>query len=296
MEWNELAEPVRAFLDYRLFEISGTAITLATLLTILGIIIGGYVLARVLEAMLARTFRLRGVEESGTTHLMTSILRYGILATAFAVALGTAGIDLAALFATGAVFAVVAGFAMQNIAENFVAGVILMAERTLKPGDVIEIDGRVVQVTRLGIRATVVRSRDDEDLIVPNSILIKNTVKNYTLKDSFYRLRTQVGVLYGSDMREVRDTLERTAQEISWRLPEFDPRIFMQEFGNNAVIWELSVWMSDPWRALIRRNQLNEAIWWAFKEKGIVIAFPQLDVHFDGPVVESLGKLSGRAA
>jgi small-conductance mechanosensitive channel len=185
---------------------------------------------------------------------------------------------------------------MQNIAENFVAGLILLGERTLKPGDIIDVEGAVVKVTRLGIRATVVRSRDDEDLIVPNSLLVKATVKNYTLKDSVYRLRTQVGVVYGSDMKQVRSILERVSREIPWRLGEFEPRIFMTEFGNHSVNWDISVWIADPWRALIRRSELNEAIWWSLKDEGIVIAFPQLDVHFDPTVVQSLRGLGPRAA
>src|SRR4030095_8726722 len=95
-------------------------------------------------------------------------------------ALHLAGIKLGAVFAAGAVFAVGLGFAMQNIAQNFVSGVILLVERSIEPGDVIEVNTQVVRVHQMGIRATLVRTLDDEDMIVPNSILVQTTVKNYT--------------------------------------------------------------------------------------------------------------------
>jgi small-conductance mechanosensitive channel len=111
---------------------------------------------------------------------------------------------------------------------------------------------------------------------------------NYTLRDSMYRLRCKVGVVYGSDMRVVREVLETTAREISWRIGDKDPVILLAEFGSSSVDWEVSVWMDDPWRVRRAKSELNEAIWWALKEAGITIAFPQLDLHFDEPVVEAL--------
>ena len=210
----------------------------------------------------------------------------------------TAGIDLTALFAAGALFAVGLGFAMQSIAQNFVAGVILLGERSIKPGDILQVEGKFVKVLEMGIRASVARTRDGEDLVIPNAVLIQTTVTNYTLKDSAYRIRVPVGVTYGSDMKLVKDTLTTVADKVSktWAVAGHDPLVVMTEFGNHAVNWEVRIWMNDPWKALPATSALYEDIWWAFLEKEIVIAFPQLDVHFDPPVVESLARSAGQAA
>ncbi len=128
------------------------------------------------------------------------------------VAMRTTGIRLDALFAAGAVFAVGFGFAMQNIAQNFVSGVILLFERTIKPGDVIEVGGQIVKVQQMSIRATIVRTLDEEDVIVPNSSLVQSNVKNFTLEDNIYRVRVTVGVSYSSDVPKVKAALEGCAR------------------------------------------------------------------------------------
>jgi small-conductance mechanosensitive channel len=140
----------------------------------------------------------------------------------------------------------------------------------------------------MGIRTTVARSRDDEEIIIPNATLEQNAVKNFTYQDSIYRLRAQVGVAYDSDMRRVMDTLRRAADALDWRVKTKQPLIFMSAFGDSSVTFEVSVWMNDPWRAPQARSDLMEAIWWALKEAGITIAFPQVDVHFDPDVVAAV--------
>jgi small-conductance mechanosensitive channel len=142
------------------------------------------------------------------------------------------------------------------------------------------------------MRATHARTLDDEEIIVPNSVIAQSTVTNYTMRDSFYRLRCPVGVTYGSDMALVRRTLEGVARTTEWRSPTKEPVVLMTDFGSSSVDWEVSVWIDDPWQFRRRRSALNEAIWWALQEAGITIAFPQLDVHFDPPVVRGLQALS----
>jgi len=107
-----------------------------------------------------------------------------------------------------------------------------------------------------------------------------------------YRLRCPVGVVYGADMKLVREVLEQTAQDIPWRMQSKDPVILLTAFGSSSVDWEVSVWMDDPWKVSHAKSNLNEAIWWALKDAGIIIAFPQLDVHFDRPVLEAIRPVS----
>jgi small-conductance mechanosensitive channel len=287
----EQLQGVYRSLEIRLFEIAGTPITLATLLTLLLIVVATFWFSKVAQKGLARALKLRGIAEGGTIHATTRLLHYVIIAAGLGVALQTIGINLGALFAAGAMLAIGIGFAMQNIAQNFVSGVILLAERTIKPGDVLQIEGQFVRVSQMGIRATIAKTLDDEEIIIPNSSIVQATVKNYTLRDSFYRLRTVVGVTYSSDMRKVRETLERVAFDLSWRSAEKEPVVLLTEFGSSSVNFDVSVWIDDPWRMMRRRSALNEAIWWALKEADVTIAFPQVDVHLDEPVIESLRKL-----
>ena len=275
--------------DVPLFEISGTTVTVATLVSFLVVIVVTFALASVLQRWVARVFSTKGQQDQGTAAVASRLVRYLVLLVGLGIAVHNLGINLTALFAAGAVFAVAIGFAMQNISQNFASGVILLLERAIKPGDILEVEGRMVRVLDMGIRATTARTLDEEDIIIPNSLLVSATVKNYTLKDSMFRLRTQVGVVYASDLALVRSVLTAVAESLPWRSREYGPRVQLKEFADSSVNFELSVWMEDPWSTQQRRNELNEAVWWALKEAGVTIAFPQLDVHFDSEFVESVG-------
>jgi small-conductance mechanosensitive channel len=228
-----------------------------------------------------RWLRSRGIDEEGTLSTSKRLLHYGVVLLGIGIAIQAIGINLGALFAAGAIVAVAVGFAMQNILQNFVSGVILLAERSITESDVLEVDGRVVRVQRMGTRATVARTRDDEEIIIPNSTLVQSSVTNYTLADSLYRIRTTVGVAYGSDMDRVMEVLRLAGESVPGRVQEKGPLVLLLEFGNSSVDFEVSIWARDPWAARVTRSDLNMTIWRKLKEAGITIAFPQLDVHFD---------------
>ena len=294
---RELLQIVSAGLDLELFVIGGTQVRVSTLLTVIVVLIVTLWVSRVLRMLVERTLSKRGARP-GDIGTISALLRYVVLILGFGIAFDTAGIDLTALFAAGALFAVGLGFAMQSIAQNFVAGVILLGERSIKPGDILQVEGKFVKVIDIGIRASVARTRDGEDLVIPNAVLIQTTVTNYTLKDSSFRIRVPVGVTYDSDMPLVKETLAVVAEKVSnvWAVSGHVPLVVMTEFGDNSVNWEVRIWMNDPWKALPATSALYEEIWWAFKDKGIVIAFPQLDVHFDPPVTDGIARPKGQAA
>jgi len=294
---GELLQATREVLDTVLFRIGDTAVSLSTLLTSVIVILLTFWVSRILRRLAEHTLSRRG-GRPGLIGTVTGLIHYTVLAIGFGVALDTAGVDLTALFAAGAIFAVGLGFAMQSIAQNFVAGVILLAERAIKPGDIIAVEGTIVKVAEMGIRASIAQSRDGEDLIIPNSTLIQTTVKNYTLRQSIFRIRIPVGVTYGSDMELVHATLLEacTALDADWFSSDIPPAVMMTGFGDNSVNWELAVWIDDPWEWRPATSAVHSAVWSAFKEKGIVIAFPQLDVHLDAPVVDSIDRLARRSA
>lgn len=278
---TEFFHSLQTILRTELFAIAGTPINILTLITFAAILLISAAASRGAQKAMRLFLERRGVRDAGTVGVLTRLTHYGVLGTGVAVGFNVLGINLAALFAAGAVLAIAIGFAMQNIAQNFVSGVILLSERSIKPGDILEVEGTMVKVVSMGMRATVGRTLQDEDLIIPNANLVQATVKNFTLRDPLYRIRTTVGVSYHSDMRLVRDTLMKAAREIPERSPGKEPTVLLVDFGTSSVDFEVSIWVETPWTARVGRSTLNTAVWWALKDAGITIAFPQVDVHFD---------------
>ncbi len=288
---------VPSFLAVELFRIGNTPVNPASLFVALFVVLLSWLASAAVRYLLRSSLRRRGVSyDEGGVWVAERLFHYLVLLTGLLVALNTVGVKLEGLFAAGAVFAVGVGFAMQNIVQNFVSGVILLIERSIQPGDVIEVNSQMVRVQEMGIRATLVRTLDDENMIVPNSILVQSTVKNYTYKDDVYRLRITVGVHYDSDLMAVRATLEKAAAASEFRLESHAPRILLLGFGASSVDYEISVWIDDPWNHRVLASRLRENIWRGLKSAGIVIAFPQLDVHLDAPVAKGLAALASRAA
>ncbi len=270
---------IGAGLNQHIVEIGGVSITGATVITSMLIILLAFIVARLVRRAMIRFSRSRSVSQAGSVAVSAKLIQYVIIGLGFVIAVQNAGINLTALFAAGAVFAVAIGFAVQNITANFAAGMVLLFERSLKPGDVVRVGEQFGTIKALGIRATRVRGLDEEDMLVPNTQLVQSTVINYTLTDALYRLHVPVGVSYDSDMKQVREVLEEVAVSTVWRSKARDPLVFMSEFGDSAVLFDVLVWTEDPWNRAQLRSQLHEAVWFALKEAGITIAYPQLDVH-----------------
>jgi small-conductance mechanosensitive channel len=274
-----------------LFTLSGTEVTLLSIIIFILAIVLSIAISTVLQRALKKALAHKFAKQEGALSAILRLVHYFVVIVGFGIGLQTIGINLGALFAAGAVFAIAIGFAMQNIVQNFVAGIILLIERTIKPGDILEVEGTVVKVIEMGIRTTVVRTWREEELIMPNSIFSQSTVKNYTLRDNEFRLGVEVGVSYDSDMKKVIKVLEETARNISWRLPEPEPRVLLQDFGDSAVIFGVYLNIDEPWRQRVFMSELRKAIWFAFKDANITIAFNQIDIHFDPPVTDAFSGL-----
>jgi len=287
LNFDNFYDPLLEISSKPLFTLSGTDVTLFSIFIFILLIIVSVVLSFVLQRGLKKTLAHRFQKREGTLTALLRLIHYTVVIIGFGIALQTIGINISALFAAGAVFAIAIGFAMQNIVQNFVSGIILMVERSIAPGDILEVEGQVVKVIDMGIRTTVVRTWREEELIMPNSIISQTTVKNYTLRDSEFRLGIEVGVHYDSDMKKVIEVLEETARNIPWRLPEPEPRVLLQDFGDSAVVFGVYLNVDEPWKQRVYMSDLRRAVWFAFKDAGITIAFHQVDIHFDPPVTEA---------
>ncbi len=285
--WSEVA----AFLRYQLFEVGETTVTPSKILIFLGIVAIAYLFSAIVQRGLMGALHKRRPESAARISGLVRLLHYFLVMIGFAIGLQSIGVDLSILFAAGAVFAVGVGFAVQNVAQNFVSGLLLLVERAIKPGDILEVEDRMVKVQQVGIRATIARTRDDEDVIIPNSVLVQSTVTNYTLRDSMFRVRADVGVAYESDLETVKKALQEAAEETSQVSESPRSRILLRGYGDSTVNYELSIWIDDPWKSQVVESDLLEAIWRAFKRHEVVIAFPQIDIHLDAPVERAFSTL-----
>jgi len=291
MNFQELMEKTYEILATPLFTIGETQATLGTMLWVAVLVMGTLLIARSLSKAILLSFERHGTVNLDAVRPYARAAKVTVLAVGFGTVLRTLGFDLTAVFAAGGLFAVAIGFAMKNIAENFVSGLIMRMERSIKRGDILKVEGQVMTVKDVGIRYTLAGNRDNEDVMIPNSILVQSMVTNRTLRDPLFRMRAPVGVVYSSDMKLVRETLEAAADGLAWRSQQKDPIVIMRAFGSSSVDFEVSVWIEDAFNIGQYISDLNEAIWWSLKEAGIVIAFPQVDVHFDPSVTESLAGL-----
>lgn len=258
-------------------EIGQTKVSFSSLLVALALVLVGAALANRVAN------RIKGASHDVPPWRVTTarILSYAIRVLSVTAALQVTGINIANILAAGAVVAVGVGIALQKVAENFVSGVILLAERTIRVGDIVEVEGRLARVREMGIRATIVESLEGEEVIMPNSLLTQSAVKNLTLHERICRVRIRVGVAYDSDPDHVRETLTGAAASVPWRCAEPGPVVQLVEFAASSVDYDVSVWTSDVWGIRTKQSDLREAVWRAIRAANITIPFPQMDVHLD---------------
>jgi potassium efflux system protein len=252
------------------------------------VLLAAYVGLRILLRGIDRHFKTNNDVDDANIKTYKKFSRYVIWSLGIFIALHVLGLKLSAFFTTGGLFAVALGFGLKNVIENYVAGLIIRANESIKHGDVLDVDGMMVRVKSIGIRDTIVRTKDDSDILIPNSLLVQGKIGNYTLRDSLCRVYTEVGVSYASDLKQVREVLEGVCANFDGLSEQHAPAVLLTEFGDSSVNYEVFVWTEDPWNIRTLKSQLNEAIWWALKDAGIEISFPQLDVHLDrSPVIEN---------
>jgi small-conductance mechanosensitive channel len=245
------------------------------------VLLGVYVMLRIFLKAIELRYQKSDHSNDAAIKSYKKVSRYVCWTLGIFIALHVAGIDLSALFTTSGLFAVALGFALKDIAGNYIGGLIIKASDSIKRDDVLEVDGQLVKVRSVGIRYTIVRTKDGLDILIPNALLVEGKIGNYTLKDSLCRVETEIGVSYSSDLKKVREVLEKSCRKIDGLSTQRPPSVILNDFGDSSVNYNIFVYIESPWDRRVIKSHLNEALWWGLKEAGIEIAFPQLDVHFD---------------
>ncbi|MBV9642850.1 MAG: mechanosensitive ion channel, partial [Verrucomicrobia bacterium] len=208
----------------------------------------------------------------GIPYAISTMLHYAILLVGFFVALGALGIDLTKLTILAGAFSVGIGFGLQNVINNFVSGLILLFERPIKVGDVIDVGGNVGEVSRIGIRASVIRTADGSEIIVPNGSLISSQVTNWTLSDRKRAVEVSVNVASGADPQRVVELLKSTAGAHPGVAKEPSPQVYVTNFSAGAITFQLRAWI-DRYEDLAQlRSDLSLAVNNALARDKIAIA------------------------
>jgi small-conductance mechanosensitive channel len=207
------------------------------------------------------------------------LLHYMLVLVGFLLAAGVAGFELQNLLVLAGAFGIGIGFGLQDIANNFLSGIILLFERPIKVGDGVLIDGDYGTVVRIGLRSTVVENLDQAELIVPNAQMISQKVTNWTLSTRRVRVVIPVGVAYGSDLELVLSLLRETGEQHPEVLEDPQPSPIFVQFGDSSLAFELRVWISDVDKRPRIKSELLLSIDKRFREAGVEIPFPQRDLH-----------------
>ena len=282
-EIKEILTTISNYLSLEVVQFNGHTFTVGTILMvptwlIVSILLTKFIIKRISVALTKRKKDPNFIQlvERGTFVIaiififftMLSLLKVPI--TAFA-------------FLSGAI-AIGFGFGAQNIINNFISGWILIGEKPIRIGDFLEVENTKGIVEEINTRSTRIRRVDGVHLLVPNSKLIENTVVNWTLRDDIVRCKISVGVAYGSPSKKVAELLLQVTTSQDKVLKDPKPNVFFRDFGDNSLVFDVYYWINSRVEGGLKlvSSDIRFGIDELFDEHGIVIAYPQRDIHVDG--------------
>jgi small-conductance mechanosensitive channel len=268
-----------------LFTINETPVTLLGLFRILMILAVAWWLSKIVRHGLDRMANRTEAMNRASLYTVGRLFHYAILTLGIVIGLSSIGLDFTKLALFVSALGVGLGFGLQAIFSNFVAGLIILFEKSLKVGDFVDLESGVTgEVKEINIRSTLVTTNDNIDILVPNSEFVNGRVINWTLREAYRRLRVPFGVAYGSDKETVKKAALEAAEEVPFTLtayPQRQPQVWLVEFGDSSLNFELVVWLKSD--AVKRPMAVQAAYTWqietALNKYGIEIPFPQRDLH-----------------
>ncbi|HYW35630.1 MAG TPA: mechanosensitive ion channel domain-containing protein [Balneolaceae bacterium] len=279
MSWAKLGIYLKDILDYTLFKINGTPVTVISLIIFI-LFVGVFVfLGVLLRKFLNRRLFKRLRVDAGTSYTLSRIAEYFIFTIGILLAFQFVGIDLSGLAVIFGMLSVGIGFGLQNVTSNFISGLIILFERPIRVGDRVVVDQVEGDVTEINIRSTKVRTVNNILIIVPNSVFVSQNVTNYSHSDPTYRLDINVGVSYNSDLSAVLKAMNEVAEENENVLAHPKWEVHLVEFGDSAWNMQLRAWIGNVKNYPRVRNELNQEIVRKFNAFGVEIPFPQRDLH-----------------
>jgi len=262
-------------------------ITLGTILSFLFMLIVGYAFANVVTFALKKLLLPRFPLQRGLPFAISKVTYYVLLVLVFLAALVNAGMELNKFTLVTGALGVGVGFGLQNIVNNFVSGLILLFERPIRVGDIVEMKGLGGTVKRIGARSSTIQTGEDAEVIVPNSNLISNEVVNWTLSSLRRRVDIPIGVAYGTDPEHMLSLLLKVVEAHTGVIRNPKPEAYFLGFGESALNFELRFWTyQENWFQL--KSEVAVGLMTALREANIEVPFPQRELRIRGPAGETV--------
>ena len=266
-----------------LFELGGQPFSLLLLVEIIFYALIVLIVVRIIKEWIKRWFLVRFRFDRGSREAIASVIGYVLGILGFFIVLQNVGIDLSSLTVFAGAIGIGVGFALKNLASNFISGLTLLFEQPIKVGDLIEVGELLGTVEKISIRSTIVRTITGVFVIVPNDRFVENDIVNWSYQDPRCGLKIPISVAYGSDTVLVTEALLAAARKESKVLSYPCPKVLFTRFGENALEFTLIVWIDDPTEQSLITSSLNFLIEAEFRCRGIQIPFPQRDLHIRNP-------------
>ena len=282
---SETVESVVDTLDAVALSFGEFRVSLFDVLMVSSVIIGVLVFAWFVSRMARRLVRRMTRLDNAQQLLVEKVATIIVWAIAFFLAIDLLGIDLTALAVFSGAFGLAIGFGLQKTFGNLIAGIILLMDRSIKPGDVIAVTDMAGnesfgQIRKIGIRAVSVTTRDQREYLIPNENLMINQVENWSYSSKNVRMQVPVGVSYEADMNLAEKLMLEAAKSCERVLSAPPPTVWMKEYGDSSVNFVIHCWIQDPEEGVGNvRSVVLKKLWWLFKEHDIEIPFPQRDLH-----------------
>ncbi len=277
---KDAKEYIEKFLDYELFKVNNFDLTVGKIVGIILIITITKLLVNRIKKIIYHSDRFKDYDR-GNLYSLVQIITYVIWIFAIIVILDTIGLHITAIITGSAALLVGAGFGLKQTFNDFFSGIILLIEGATRVGDIVEVDGEVLKLTKIGLRTSEAINRDNIVVIVPNSKITTDKVINWTHHSKVIRFRIPVGIAYGSDVDLAVKLLEEIANKHPNTIQKDKTEARFVDFGSSSLNFELLFFSENAFRIEKDKSEIRKEINNVFNEKGIVIAFPQLDVHLD---------------
>ncbi len=261
------------------FHIGSSPVSIISISLLLIIVSVSVFVARYTSLLLRKDVYPNTNIDPGVQNILDNFVKYLVIATGVIIGLQVNGINLSVFATIGAGLMVGVGFGLQNIASNFISGVVILLERPIKVGDYVEVDKICGTVDRIQARSTLIKTRENILMVVPNSKFISENVINWSLNDDNVLIEIPVGISYKSNPEAARDVLLAIAEDHEKILSKPPPVVLLEKFDNSSINMTLEVWITDVQRRFEIISDVNFLIYRRFNESGVVIPFPQLDVH-----------------
>jgi potassium-dependent mechanosensitive channel len=267
--------------------VPGISLSLVQLFLLIALLVGVFWFSSRTKRFLFNRFLVKSGLDRALQYAIAQIVSNLVLVIGIFIVLENTGIHLGALTVFAGAVGVGVGFGLQNIASNFISGLVILAERPITIGDRVEVAGIVGQVQQIRARSTVILTNDNIAMIVPNTKFIDSPVTNWTYGDPRVRFRVPIGVAYGSDVKKVSEALVAAGRSNPHVLEHPAPSVFLKDFGESSINFELVVWSSEMSHRPSRfKSDLNFAIEEKLRGAGIEIPNPQRDLHIRSGVLK----------